>query len=264
MNSNPLEDDDIACFVVPTRCSLIFCSREITIRGFRKNIKENGPVISSRCPENFELKTPNLINGSPIFENKRGVMLVSKNFARVIKPPNIPRGNGGKDHWAFVEEDEAFLKLPPTTPKKNTKPLTDQRWPEADTSSRRPHWRCSLHRLWGLPKARRRNPVLIEDLVTEGKTRRRLLRLGVVLLGHRPPRRNGGLLVLVIAGVKGSDEIGDDGALGSGELTIPNEIDGDRAVEESTLVVGDGERLLLYLRGEPPGGERVLEEKSRK
>ncbi|KAH0455730.1 hypothetical protein IEQ34_015762 [Dendrobium chrysotoxum] len=68
-------------------------------------------------------------------------------------------------------------------------------------------------------------------------------------------------MIAVTAGSKRGDEVGEDGSLGGGEVTVPYEVDGYGTGEEGAFVVSDSERLLFLRRCEATRGETGLEEK---
>ncbi|KAK3423538.1 hypothetical protein EUGRSUZ_F00363 [Eucalyptus grandis] len=113
----------------------------------------------------------------------------------------------------------------------------------------------------GLPEG----VALVEDLPPErdGEGRRAPLGGGevVVLVDRLPPMGYGwrGLSQRRVGG-EGGDEVGNDGALGGLEAAVPDEVDGDLAGEERTIVVLHGRGLVLDQLGQPPGGGGHLEE----
>ncbi|KAF7850387.1 hypothetical protein BT93_L5562 [Corymbia citriodora subsp. variegata] len=113
----------------------------------------------------------------------------------------------------------------------------------------------------GLPE----RVALVEDLPPEREGQRWRLPLGggevVVLVDRLPPLRDGrrGLNQRRVGRDRG-DEVGDDGALGGLEAAVPDEVDGDLAGEERTIMVLHGRGLVLDQLGQPPCGGGHVEE----
>ncbi|GER55536.1 50S ribosomal protein L16 [Striga asiatica] len=105
--------------------------------------------------------------------------------------------------------------------------------------------------LEGLPEG----VLLVEDLFPDDDP----WRAGgaLVLLRRLPPRGNGG--GRRCGGVERPEEINDYGALDRGEFPVPDEVEGDSALEEGAVVVLEDQRLLLH-EGRHGRGQRKEEE----